>query len=204
MATSYSQRDSEWAEDGLGVSLSPTMGQAGCLVTAMASVVTDMTEHPASPGYLNGWLRENSGFVSGNLFVYGSVAPLGLKVVELIRCQETPAPIEKLAKAVADEDAVIIQVDSTPGGAVNSHFVRLISVDEQDGLIMDPWQLPGKEVVKLSKYFAANWTPERAIFIAAIYRATPAGRDVDPDAQLAWEHQPALCLRPARRRRSRR
>ncbi len=207
MATPYSQRDTEWAYDGLGHQKSPTMGEAGCLVTAMASVITDLTKHSMAPGYLNDWLRENNGFVGGNLFVFASVVPLGLQLVELIRSQSQPAPIERLSAYLAGGAAVVVLVDARPGGELDSHWVRLLSVDEKDGRIMDPWQLPGKEFVALSTYFGEGWTPARAIFTAAVYQPRAAVRglldrsaearpfELQPWAEEFPAYQPALCIR---------
>lgn len=209
MVTAYSQRDTEWAYEGLGTILQPTMGEAGCLVTAIASLVADLGGQLLSPGLLNDWLRANKGFKDGNLFLFDSVTPLGLQRVKFIQPQSDPAGIAALTEALKAGQGVVIQVDSTPGGALNQHWVRLLSVDDKDGQIMDPWQLPGKEFVPLSTYFAAGWNSARAIFLAAIYQAEPPKRWVldaeaptrrirraerapeDPGAA-----QPVLCLRP--------
>ena len=153
---SYSQRDTEWAEDSLGASKELTLGQAGCLVTSVASTLSDLTGRPIAPGELNQWLRENKGFVGGGLFVFTSVATLAATLVERIDCQMQPAPIDHLTEVFADGAGVVIQVDSRPGGDMDQHWVRLLSVDEKDGQIMDPWQLPGGELMKLSKYFATG------------------------------------------------
>ncbi len=210
MVTPYSQRDTEWSQDRLG-SNPPTMGEVGCLVTSVASVVTDMTSYSMSPGYLNHWLRENKGFASGNLFVFNSVAALGLKLSAFIRAENNEMPLDRLTAALEDGAAVVLQVDSTPGGTLNQHWVRLMSLSDQDGEIMDPWQLPGKEMVKLSKYFASGWTPKRAIFAAAVYAQAanrslsrpsyapfpglPSAGDSLP-AELLEAAQPFLCPRP--------
>lgn len=211
MVTPYSQRDTEWSQDRLG-SNPLTMGEVGCLVTAVSSVVTDLTSYSMSPGYLNYWLRENKGFASGNLFVFNSVAGLGLKLSEFVRAANNEMPLDKLTAALDDGAAVVLQVDSTPGGTLNQHWVRLVSLTDQDGEIMDPWQLPGRERIKLSKYFASGWTPKRAIFAAAVYRPTAANRtasrpsysslpgvastDDHLPAELAEAVQPFLCPRP--------
>lgn len=208
MVTPYSQRDTEWSQDGLGHQKSPTMGEAGCLVTTMASIINDLTDQSLAPGYLNDWLRENKGYAGGNLFVFASVTSLGLQLAELIRSQAQPAPIERLAELLDDGAAIAALVDSRPGGNLDSHWVRLLSVDDKDGEIMDPWQMPGKEFVRLSTYFAAGWTPARAIFTAAVYRPKPpvvrglwgleSGIDLSGLEPLVDEnpaYQPALCIR---------
>lgn len=208
MVTPYSQRDTEWSQDGLGHQKSPNMGAAGCLVTTMASIITDRTDQSLAPGYLNDWLRENKGYASGNLFVFASVTSMGLQLAELIRSQSQPAPIARLAELLDDGAAIAALVDFTPGGELDTHWVRLLSVDEKDGEIMDPWQMPGKEFVRLSTYFASGWTPARAIFTAAIYRPRVTVRglwglesDVDlsglePAMDENPAYQPALCIRP--------
>jgi hypothetical protein len=80
---------------------------------------------------------------------------------------------------------------------LDQHWVRLLAVDEKDAQIMDPWQYPGKEFVKLSRYFAQDWTTEKAIFTVAIYQH--AGRNLLDLWQIPInldEHQAELCIRP--------
>lgn len=210
MVTPYSQRDTEWAQDRLGTN-PPTVGEVGCLMSSMASVITDLTSYSMAPGYLNHWLRENKGYASGNLFAFNSVTPLGLSRVELVYAKNNEMALDKLTQALDDGAAVVLQVDSSPGGALNQHWVRAISLTEADGQIMDPWQLPGKEMKKLSIYFASGWKTKRAIFIAAIYRKAAGARTLGvpgeppsvPDVggddlgiDLGEETQPFLCPRP--------
>ena len=144
MAIPYSQRDVEWGEDRLGTSKEYTMSTAGCLVTAVASMLSDLTDRPVSPGELNLWLRENKGFASGALFIFNSVAPFGVRLAEMIHCQSTPAPIKHMSEALEDGAVVIVQVDSKPGGALDQHWVRLLTVDEKDAEIIDPGSTRGK------------------------------------------------------------
>ena len=203
MTIAYSQRDIEWAEDHLGTSKEYTMGTAGCLVTAVASMLSDLTDRPVSPGELNLWLRENNGYAGGSLFVFSSVASFGVRVAEMIHCQSTPAPIKHMSEALGDGAVIIVQVDAKPGGTLDQHWVRVLTIDDKDGQIMDPWQYPGKEFTTLSRYFAKDWTVERAIFTVAIYQR--AGRNLLDLWQIPInldEHQEALCLRPEAQVRS--
>ena len=203
MAIPYSQRDVEWAEDRLGTSKEYTMGTAGCLVTSVASMLSDLTDRPVSPGELNLWLRENKGYASGALFVFSSVAPFGVRLAEMIHCQSTPAPIKHMSEALDDGAVVIVQVDSKPGGALDQHWVRLLTVDEKDAEIIDPWQYPGKEATKLSRYFAEGWNTEKAIFTVAIYQR--AGRNLLDLWQIPInldEHQAELDIRPEVQRKT--
>jgi len=192
MTIAYSQRDVEWADDRLGDSPDLTMGQAGCLVTSIASVLSDLTDSLTAPGELNQWLKQNRGFTGGGLFVWDSIAPLGLRRAETISCATQPAPIKHLSDVLASGSGVVIEVDALPDGALNQHWVRLLSIDDKDGQIMDPWQLPGNELTALSRYFAVGWTSARAIFMVVVYNSTAPSRDLLGDDS----HQPALCPRP--------
>ena len=81
--------------------------------------------------------------------------------------------------------------------------MRLLTVDEKDAEIMDPWQCPGKELTKLSRYFAEGWNTEKAIFTVAIYHR--AGRNLLDLWQIPInldEHQAELDIRPEVQRRS--
>jgi hypothetical protein len=202
MTISYSQRDVEWADDRLGNSPDLTVGQAGCLITSMASALSDLTGRVIAPGELNQWLKQNGGFTGGGLFVWDSVASLGLRRAETISCAKQPAPVKRLAEALASGAGVIVEVDAKPDGALDQHWVRLLAVDDNDGQIMDPWQLAGKELIALSHYFASGWTPARAIFMAVVYRPVEAGRGLHDEPQSFEQtqpeddgHQPALCIR---------
>ena len=42
------------------------------------------TGHSYNPSALNTWLTRNGGYVSGDLFVWGSVSPLGMKFIKVI------------------------------------------------------------------------------------------------------------------------
>eukprot|EP01016_Furgasonia_blochmanni_P036003 TRINITY_DN4052_c0_g2_i3.p2 TRINITY_DN4052_c0_g2~~TRINITY_DN4052_c0_g2_i3.p2 ORF type:complete len:190 (-),score=78.75 TRINITY_DN4052_c0_g2_i3:146-715(-) len=74
----YSQCDPKWADDSLG---SRSICAIGCLMSSVAMALTTFNRPcgatPCTPKALNSWLRNNGGF-SGNLFVWGSIAKLGL------------------------------------------------------------------------------------------------------------------------------
>ena len=53
--TSFSQRDTRWQAELLGTG-PITIGRAGCLITAMASILVDFGV-PTDPHRLNLWLR---------------------------------------------------------------------------------------------------------------------------------------------------
>lgn len=72
----YKQCDSAWGSDQLGTS-SNTICKAGCLMSSAAMALAG-TGHSYNPKTLNQWLKGHGGYVSGDLFVWGSIGPIGL------------------------------------------------------------------------------------------------------------------------------
>ena len=167
--TQFSQRDPRWSSDVMGKS-GNTLGLYGCLVTGLASVLADWG-HSVTPASLNQFLSENGGYTSDGRLVFKSVEQFGVKFVERVVCYTTPAPIDKLERALLSGEAVLTMVDFKPLGSVQQHWVRLLSLTgHTHGRIMDPWQLPGTELTNLGRYAADGWDAARAIFGAAIYK----------------------------------
>ncbi len=195
--TSFSQRDPRWANELLGTS-ALTISKAGCLLTCVSTIVADWGG-ATDPALLNSWLRANGGFVNGGLLLFGASARLGAQVVDYLDCTYTPAPVARMREALAAGQAVFAATDWSPGGAVQTHWVRILALDARDGQVMDPWQMPGQELVPLSTYLASDWDPARGIFQVLFYRPSSARAVVpatgDPQ-KLADAHQPALFLHP--------
>jgi hypothetical protein len=183
MITHYWQQAPPWRAVRLGTS-NQTIGNYGCAVCALASYLADagawMSNGPTEPGTLNRWLARNGGFYRGNLLIFDSVRDLGVEVVEYIDCRQYPAPMDIIGNAVMQELGVLVQVDFRPGGGQNSHFVRLLEVEADDCLIMDPWMADGYGITwMMPRYALPSWNdPARAIMRAIIYapikRRTPA------------------------------
>ncbi len=191
-ATAFSQRDPRWANEVLGSS-GLTIGKAGCLLTSISSMVADWGV-PTDPARLNDWLRANSGYVNGNLLSFGALGRLGAQVVNYLDCTDIPAPVAQMRAALAAGQAVFAATDWSPGGAVQTHWVRVLALDAQEGQVMDPWQMPGGEIIPLSTYLAPGWDPARGIFQALFYRRAGA-RAVGPRKRFP-AHQPGLFLLP--------
>jgi len=173
--TVYIQRDPRWSRDQLGTS-DKTIGQAGCLITCVASMLTDW-DMPIQPDYLNHWLNLHGGYRSGNLFVWGSVEPLGAKVHRFVGCRHIPAPMGYFAEQLAAGRVVIAQVDWEPGGRIDQHWVRLLEIKEGATLILDPWQPdPTEAITTLEEHYCKReWDAARAIFQATVYRRIALG-----------------------------
>lgn len=193
LVTAFSQRDDRWANEPLGAS-GWTIGKAGCLLTCAASMVADWGV-ATDPGRLNRWLLANGGFVNGALLSFGALARLGAQLAAYVDCAAEPAPVSQMREALAQGQVVLAATDWYPGGAVQMHWVRVLALDAHAGQIMDPWQLPGQEIISLAAYLAPGWDPARGIFQALFYRRAGSRGDVGALATAA--QQPALCLRDA-------
>jgi len=169
LPTPFSQRDPRWADIPIGTSRT-TMGRAGCTITSAASCLSALGVD-TDPGRLNRYLTIHQGFVSSNLMRFNAFGPLGVSCFEVIECANRPAPVEHIADAIAAGHTVIALVDFSPGGTVNQHWVRLLSLDDDEAQIMDPWNPPPDPVYYLmARYAAPTWiTPARALFRVVIY-----------------------------------
>jgi hypothetical protein len=193
MATCFSQRDLRWHNDMLGTCGELTIGQAGCLITSMASILVDF-QTPTDPHRLNAWLRSHWGYVNGCRFVWRAVAGLGAELQELIACEYVAAPMDRISRALAVGQAVVGMVDSEPGGPLEQHWLRILSVDGADCSVMDPWQLPGQELGSLiERYGQVGWNAARALLKVAIYARD--GRHMIEFAPLENREEADLCIR---------
>ena len=75
----YKQCDSKWGNDQLGTS-SNTICKAGCLMSSVSMALSGCGKS-YNPDTLNTWLKGHGGYVSGDLFVWGSVNSLGITYV---------------------------------------------------------------------------------------------------------------------------
>ncbi len=72
----YKQCDDQWRNEQLGTS-SNTICSAGCLMSSAAMALKGIGKN-YDPKSLNLWLKNNGGYVSGDLFVWASINPLGV------------------------------------------------------------------------------------------------------------------------------
>jgi hypothetical protein len=164
--TAYSQRDPRWASDQLGTS-NYSLAQAGCQVTAAASMLADFGV-PTDPHRLNAWLRDHAGFSQGSLFRFYAVTGLGADLVTLARPPATPRPAE-IADALNHGAAVLAEIIPKPEKPDRRHWIRILSPIAHDWHVMDPWQLPGRELQTLTAAY-----PTATLRSVAIYKPNPA------------------------------
>jgi hypothetical protein len=119
----YKQCDSKWGNDQLGTS-SNTICKAGCLMSSVSMALSGIGKN-YNPGSLNTWLKGHGGYVSGDLFVWGSVNSLGLSYVGKVANAN-------IASSLSAGEIVILNVHN--GG----HWVLATSMSGSTISVNDP------------------------------------------------------------------
>lgn len=167
--TVYGQRDPRWSTRHLGTSAS-TIGAEGCLVTALASVVTDASGDPQwTPPALHDWLLERGGFVNDDgsqdnakRMVWATIDALGIVRYQSKLDYNNPAPMEQIEKHISAGGYVLVKVDFDRNTRqVEQHWCRYLG----DGKIVDPWY---GDVADIVPRYRGN-TPAAAIWSATYY-----------------------------------
>lgn len=162
----YSQRDSRWAADKMGLS-NLTIGQAGC---AMVSACMRATQVAAiNPKELNQRLG-TGGYTSDGLLYWAAVAAAvpGLRLKHYYTWRATPKPdadMNIVHTAIAASPTVI-QVDLKPQtAALDTHFVVAVRALDNDIQIIDP--LDGQVTTLMTRY--NKGTLAQSIYAMAVY-----------------------------------
>lgn len=185
----YSQNDPQWKNTTLGTS--GTIGDYGCLLTDIAMVSTYFG-HNETPITINDKLKQNGGFVNGNLYVWGGLTTIYSDIQYQGQVQ-TPDPLTKsqmdsIRSTIDRGFPVILQIDTIPATSqLDEHWILAIDYDGDDFIVQDPWDGATKRIT--------SWgvAPQQLIYAYAYYSGTPApaisnppgnsetGVNVDPD-----------------------
>ena len=165
----YSQQDPRWKNDNLGKGRG-NLGSLGCAVSSVA-MYTSGWGFLETPGSLNQKLKSVGGFV-GQAIVWSAVSRLypQIRCAALTLCENSPAPIDDIDGSLAGGQPVVVEVDFSPSGGLQTHWVLVYQKLGKDYLILDPWPYPPDtgEVTLLSR-FAHGRKLQRAIRAVAWY-----------------------------------
>jgi uncharacterized protein YvpB len=157
----YSQADPQWKADKLGFGSQPsdTIGYIGCALTSVAMVLSGHG-YTVTPKVLNQKLQSINGF-AGSGIRWHSVTQLypQMRLNSIIKCNDTPAPLEQIDAALAAGQPAIVCVDSTPAPGLLTHYVVLIARKGNDYLMLDPWPYQpdvNKETYLMPRYSHGN------------------------------------------------
>jgi len=182
----YSQLHNYWADVALGTSGRATIGSHGCLLVCGSEMLYHsehssyfaykLKRHTYNPGWLNRWMCQNDGFVSGNRIVFAKLGELARLSVEVVDCSQVPAPMDKIENTLAVGGYPIVKVDFRPGGSVQQHWVRILELVDNDALIHDPWLDDGGPYWLMQKYGHYTWpNVARAVYRMALYTRPEKG-----------------------------
>jgi len=139
----YNQRDSQWANHGIGSS-SESVAQVGCLVTSVAMVMTHYGKS-VNPADVAATL---DAFVPGTAYMYqGSRSIAGATVTRNAVSRST------IDSELSNGNPVIVGVYSGPG-----HFVVLKSGSNGNYIMNDPFVEGGHDISFTSHYSMGNIT----------------------------------------------
>jgi hypothetical protein len=146
--TAYNQRDDRWHTEKIGTG-SVDLGNAGCLVSVMASLCT-YYGHPETPSTLNKKLSkiingQPVGYASQNMYKWYEGVPKLYPDIKCVGLYSVPDPLTAGQEAIIDDELknnrpVVCEVDFNPYTAVvDMHWVLIY--DKKDGVyqVMDPW-----------------------------------------------------------------
>lgn len=157
----YSQNDPQWKGDKLGFGSEPseTIGYVGCALTSVAMVLSGHG-YTVTPKALNQKLQDANGF-AGSGIRWHSVTQLfpQMRLNSIVKCYDTPAPLDQIDAALAAGQPAIVCVDSTPAPGLLTHYVVLIARKGNDYLMLDPWPYQPdvtKETYLMPRYSHGN------------------------------------------------
>lgn len=135
----WSQRDPRWSSDRMGSSYI-TLGQEGCLVTCVASVM-EYLDIDTNPKHYNRLLTENNGYQYPNKMYWLMPEVLWTGKVKRLEYKTFYGTgWESAAQAIIDDGRpALAQVDFVPGGVMNQHWVVLIGKINGVWWCYDPW-----------------------------------------------------------------
>jgi hypothetical protein len=143
----FSQRDDRWKNDKHGTS-SSTLGQTGCLVTALAMIFKYFGLKDTTPKLLNQILTKNKGYANGNLVIWQRVAELtGMKFVKRVNpYSNTDVAWNIYVRKIP----VLVEVLAPKGVPGGKHWVVFLGNQKA----IDPWT---GTITSTSKYTAIGY-----------------------------------------------
>jgi hypothetical protein len=174
----YAQNDPKWKDDklGFGTGEKETIGYVGCALTSVAMMLSGHG-HTETPKSLNEKLKKIKGF-AGSGIVWWAVNQLypQVRITSVIKCTDSPAPLEQINAALAAGQPAIVAVDSTAAPGYLSHYVMLIGRKGNDYIMLDPWPYQpdvNKETYLMPRYSHGN-PLQRSIMQVVLYENVAA------------------------------
>jgi hypothetical protein len=177
------QNDDRWANTTLGYG-PQTIKDWGCLTTSLTMVVNGYgyNETPAS---VNQKMAGIGAFHGAGINAYriGEVFP-GVALKNLVECENSPAPMADIDLELAANRPVLVRVDQSPSPGLQDHWVVLYGKENNDYLMLDPWNYkgdaPGKKNYLTERYKNTGSTPAEAVTSVIFFNVTKDGSTSTP------------------------
>ncbi|MGZ9235540.1 MAG: hypothetical protein ACXW4E_08450, partial [Anaerolineales bacterium] len=132
-----------------------------------------------TPGSLNKKLKANQGF-SNSSIVWQKINQLypQVKLINVIRCETTDAPLAEINKYLDRGLPVVVGVDNSPVEGFQSHYVLLYAREGNDYRMLDPW--PYRTEQTLMARYSKGRPLQRVIQRVVYYEGPGPGGPIAP------------------------
>lgn len=182
--THYSQNDKRWKNQRLGKS-EWTMGEAGCFVTSMAVVATDLGHKTTPLQMLEALEKHNLINAAGDLTRADALTVI-YPDIHLIASKTWPKKSADLSFISAN---TIVEIDDSPAKGLQSHFMPVEKVTGKDVKVMDVWDGKDRNV----SAYGTRWKPavSAAALICAAYKFGKVAPAKKPGTTVAKKSTPS-------------
>ena len=171
------QNDPQWGNDLLGFGTT-TLLQEGCAVSSVAMLLSGYG-YPETPASLNQKLKANQGFSTSSI-VWQKISQFysQVKLINVIRCENTDAPLAEINKYLDRGLPVVVGVDTSPVDGFQSHYVLLYAREGNDYRMLDPW--PYRTEQTLGARYSKDIPLQRVIQRVVYFEGPGAGGPIAP------------------------
>ncbi len=174
-----SQEDPSWEKIKLGFS-QYSIGSDGCALTCLAMLVNGFggSETPQTMNEKLKTLGRGVGFMDG-LVIWSALPRLYpefvLQRVVLCREKSKNAPLVEIDAALAQGQAVLVEIDRSPVTGLQNHWVVIYQKEGADYLINDPSSEPANEEPVLLAERYGSGRPLEKMITAVVWYVNQAG-----------------------------
>jgi hypothetical protein len=138
----WNQRDPRWANQRLGTVNGTTIGQYGCLITAISMLNRgfDPSGVLYYPSNVDDLFTNQNGYANGNLVIWTAIRRIlpNVAIIDHDNCASTPAPLGKIRDLLDKGGACILRV-GFGGKPANMHWLLAVGYANDDIIFNDPW-----------------------------------------------------------------
>jgi hypothetical protein len=194
------QNDDRWASTTLGFG-PQTIKDWGCLTTSLTMVVNGCGYNETPATVSKKMTAINAYFGAAiNAYRIGDAYP-GVALAELVDCENTAAPLDRVDAELEAGRPVLVRVDWNAAPGLQDHWVVIYDKDATDYIMFDPWKYsgdtPNKVLYLTQRYKFSGLTPAEAITSVIFFTISGAGGAPAPSPTPAPAPAPAPIPTPS-------